>query len=52
MEVADVVVVVAAIAVTDRNLLGFVLMTIVHGNINIKDVYTSTSHKGFVMDII
>ena len=47
MGVADVVVV-AAIAVTNRNLLGFVLTTAVHGNSNIKDVYTSSSYKGFV----
>ena len=50
MEDADVVVVVAA--VTNRNLLGFVLSTIFHGNIIIKDVYTSSSCKGFVTDII
>ena len=42
--------VVAAIAVTNRNLLGFVLTTAVHGNSNIKDMYTSSSYKGFVMD--
>ena len=52
MEVADVVVVVTAVAVTNRNLLRFVLTTTVHGNSNIKDVYTSSSYKGFVRDII